>query len=1087
MRMISLTRHVILQFLLVVSVMAAPFINSGSDGWSVLHVVNGVDPVGVDADFHSTWYQQSLGDYTAGTYDGPAFDAGKTAPFHYGGVNGLSGGTTLITPVSGSRYTSYFIKEIDGGDNGIKNLAIEMLADDGAFVYLNGVLIARDNVADPDNYTALASSNGSESTYDQLTLIGTPVFQPGANLLAVAVHNRSSTSSDLGFDIKISGITDLVVSDTGGWSMLSPLDASSIGYNPLLGDGAAVAADPDFNTTWYKQNVVGSYNGPVFSTGHQAPFAYGGVDGITPNTAIPKPDSGSRGAAYFLYEIDGGVKGFADLKLSMLADDGCFIYLNGKLIGVTGAGFDENTIDAWDTFTTGAANETNFVDVALFGNPVILPGSNLLAISVHQTTAISSDLGFEMNLTGIPVGVLEINRSPYIQKVSTDRGTVRWRTTAPSDTVVKYGDSSTNLNKIFTITENALDHVAEITGLDPETVYYYQIISSNATETINEGATDDYFFKTYPAEKRDTRIWVIGDSGTGNTNQANVYNSYRTHTGTAHTDVWLMLGDNAYNSGTDTEFQSAVFNAYPELLRTTCMWSCIGNHESYTSGGAPYIDIHSFPTNGECGGIASGTERYYSFDHGDIHFVCLDSQTSSNVNDVPGGGGMIDWLETDLKATDKNWIIAYFHHGPYTKGSHDSDAEGQHIQVRKYLTPLLEKYGVDLVLSGHSHCYERSVLLDGHNGLNSLSASYTPATMGLDVGNGSDIGSVDGDGDFQAGVNTDGAYQKPLATGNKGTIYSICGASGKVSNWDDGTSDTVNPTPHPVFIVNLRVLGSMVITVEGNTLNAQYIDDVNDVRDDFTIIKGSTVELTTVDDTFAEFGGDSVAQFNLTRTGATALPLTVNYLTLGSATNGVDYSPTPPGSSTFAAGETSKVITLNSMSDTLAEGSETVQLDLALKYQAAGTEGVNRPLYLLSTNNSGVANLEDRSSHSWWNTHYGPGVVDWNSDTDKDGIPALIEYALGGDPNVNDVSILPTTSLENGMLSLHYSKNNSLNDTDYNVEKSITLLNLSWDTLNIIDIVEGVANPTGIEMHKASTPLIQGNPATFLRLKVDLK
>ena len=75
---------------------------------------------------------------------------------------------------------------------------------------------------------------------------------------------------------------------------------------------------------------------------------------------------------------------------------------------------------------------------------------------------------------------------------------------------------------------------------------------------------------------------------------------------------------------------------------------------------------------------------------------------------------MLAWLENDLASTSKEWIIAFWHFPPYSKGSHDSDANGALVRMRKFAAPLLESYGVDLVLSGHSHSYERSFLIDGH-------------------------------------------------------------------------------------------------------------------------------------------------------------------------------------------------------------------------------------------------------------------------------------------------------------------------------------------------------------------------------------
>jgi len=234
---------------------------------------------------------------------------------------------------------------------------------------------------------------------------------------------------------------------------------------------------------------------------------------------------------------------------------------------------------------------------------------------------------------------------------------------------------------------------------------------------------------------------------------------------------------------------------------------------------------------------------------------------------------MIDWLEADLQATDKDWIIAYFHHGPYTKGSHDSDTSSRHFVVRRYITPLLESYGVDIVLSGHSHTYERSMLVNGHHSNmsadDSTSSTFNYSMHAIDNGNGRDLGSVDGSGNFVTDGG-DGPYRKELGSTQSGTIYSICGASGKLSGWSGGYSDTVNPVPHPVFVVNLRAMGSMIIQVEGNTLNAQYLDDQNVVRDDFTIVKpvSGSVQVASV----SELGpvGTSVTTVNASGSGTLA-------------------------------------------------------------------------------------------------------------------------------------------------------------------------------------------------------------------------
>jgi hypothetical protein len=107
-----------------------------------------------------------------------------------------------------------------------------------------------------------------------------------------------------------------------------------------------------------------------------------------------------------------------------------------------------------------------------------------------------------------------------------------------------------------------------LSGLDPARKYFYSI--GDLTETLAEGA--EYFFITHPVPgpAKPTRIWAIGDCGTFNTGagkQAAVRDAYYAHANNRHTDVWLALGDNAYFSGTDPEYQANFFNVYPALLR----------------------------------------------------------------------------------------------------------------------------------------------------------------------------------------------------------------------------------------------------------------------------------------------------------------------------------------------------------------------------------------------------------------------------------------------------------------------------------------------------------------------------------------
>jgi hypothetical protein len=429
-------------------------------------------------------------------------------------------------------------------------------------------------------------------------------------------------------------------------------------------------------------------------------------------------------------------------------------------------------------------------------------------------------MGTVNRLEAVEVPSTTLLRGPYVQMTTKTTAILRWRTEEPAFTQAWIGDEPDDLGDEIINFDTTTEHSVQLRNLTPGTRYYYAI--GDGIGQLAGGA--DYYFKTSPATPQPTRIWVIGDSGTagvGNFGSWLVRDAYYAYAGSRDTDVWLMLGDNAYGVGTDYEYQLAVFDTYPTLLRQSAVWSTLGNHETYAplpGGGLSYFDIFDFPTQGEAGGVASGTENYYSFDYGDVHFVCLDSELSVR----EPGSPMLTWLEEDLAANAKEWVIAFWHSPPYTKGSHDSDnlfdSGGNMAQMRANVNPLLERYGVDLVLGGHSHDYERSFLMKGHYG---FSWELAP-TMVLDRGSGQ--------------VEDTGAYLKATSgphTG-EGTVYIVAGSSG----WA-----TFQTGFHPIMHAAHLTRGSLVIDVDDGRMDVRYLRDTGTIDDHFTILKGAPTEV----------------------------------------------------------------------------------------------------------------------------------------------------------------------------------------------------------------------------------------------------
>ena len=456
----------------------------------------------------------------------------------------------------------------------------------------------------------------------------------------------------------------------------------------------------------------------------------------------------------------------------------------------------------------------------------------MLAVEVHQVNAASSDLSFDMNL----VKILEsldpsVVRGPYLQMGTPSSMIVRWRTDGFTDTRLSFGTQVGSLDTTIEIATLTNEHEVPITGLDSATKYFYEIGNADMTFAGNDA---DHFFKTSPpvGSTDPIRIWVIGDSGQcavdneGCREAMEVKDEYLKWTeanGNRPADIILMLGDNAYNDGTDREYTQGLFEPFGEVLRNHVLWPVPGNHEfgdsdSPTQSG-PYYQAFTLPKSAQAGGLASGTEAYYSFDYGNVHFAALDSHdtdrtapANSTTNICPesgDAGAMYMWLCEDLAATTQDFIFAFWHHPPYTKGSHDSDAEAQLFEMREKFVPVLEHHGTDINLTGHSHSYERSVLIDGHYG---RSSTYQAATHAKD----------DSKGDPESG-----GYTKDQGA-NQGTIYSVVGSSSKT---------TGELTQHPIMTSFRHIEGSAVIDINGTQMDGYFIDKLGNVLDEYRLTK----------------------------------------------------------------------------------------------------------------------------------------------------------------------------------------------------------------------------------------------------------
>jgi predicted phosphodiesterase len=185
---------------------------------------------------------------------------------------------------------------------------------------------------------------------------------------------------------------------------------------------------------------------------------------------------------------------------------------------------------------------------------------------------------------------------------------------------------------------------------------------------------------------------VMGDTGTGDEAQLAVAKQMVKQREKSPFGFVLMLGDNIYESGDRKYIKSRFEEPYKDLLDADVkFYAVLGNHD--------IIKGTEFQTNYQH--FNMGGKRYYHFSKGIeseanlIEFFALDS------NDVTPA--QLTWLEERLKASKARWKVAFCHHSIYSSAR----MHKPYLELRRQLEPLYVKYGVNVVFSGHSHCYER--------------------------------------------------------------------------------------------------------------------------------------------------------------------------------------------------------------------------------------------------------------------------------------------------------------------------------------------------------------------------------------------
>jgi predicted phosphodiesterase len=302
---------------------------------------------------------------------------------------------------------------------------------------------------------------------------------------------------------------------------------------------------------------------------------------------------------------------------------------------------------------------------------------------------------------------------PYVQNTSPTGATVMWFTENAVAGAVRYGVKPGEwLGTVTGPVTNA--HVVAVTGLHPATKYFYEALDGD--RPLAGGA--EYYFQTHPkvGSRAPIRFLAAGDLNWGRAGRPWVDLATRT---CEQVDFGMLLGDLTAD-GSHKRFVTDFFPTYGGLMRNLCLWACPGDNDFNTkpdAGGGGYATFFQFPTNDlpKVAGV-------FSFDYANAHFISLGDGCKNGVTKDDG----IAWARRDLdeaRQRGQKWIIA-MNHRPVHDGK-DSYA------FCPELVELLEAGGVDVLLSGHSHFYKRTHLVNAGKVVQQNAASeYTKANDG---------------------------------------------------------------------------------------------------------------------------------------------------------------------------------------------------------------------------------------------------------------------------------------------------------------------------------------------------------------------
>jgi predicted phosphodiesterase len=277
---------------------------------------------------------------------------------------------------------------------------------------------------------------------------------------------------------------------------------------------------------------------------------------------------------------------------------------------------------------------------------------------------------------------------PYLQFATQTSIIILWETDETSSAVVQFCNELPFTNE-YEKKETTAFHKVELTGLSPETNYFYRVVSitDNGTEIISQV----YTFKTVVKDSSSFAFVIIGDTQ----NNIDIWGKIAKLCWQERPNFGIHVGDIVGTGSDKSQWVNEFFAPGNIFMSRYPIYSAIGNHEANHGN---YYKYMANPNN----------STYYTYTYGNAQFFVINSNF-----DVSTGSAQYQWIKEELAKSTAKWKIAYHHHPPYTSDNDDygdtseeqSDLGDQRLRP---LTVLYEKYRVNVVFFGHIHDYERT-------------------------------------------------------------------------------------------------------------------------------------------------------------------------------------------------------------------------------------------------------------------------------------------------------------------------------------------------------------------------------------------